>query len=221
MQCNIKYALKSRNSKKKYWCSTHKAKANDKDGNMLEVCLSQNKESYDKSITIEKNGIKSIKIVFEDLSLSTAYNIYINNKSLEGVLIINESSLEEIDFLGLFLSAINNIDIEEVICSHCKHLHNDNNLFAITAHRKHMCQYCGREFYCKEPNIGSEFVKYIKIPKIKYSDNTQEIKGKFKLLYNVLEGKIYINDEYSSKKIIINEKEEELSNYINKLFKLS
>ena len=32
MKCNIKYALKARNGKKKYWCTTHKDKANDKEG---------------------------------------------------------------------------------------------------------------------------------------------------------------------------------------------
>lgn len=219
MQCNIKYALKARNGKKKYWCTIHKAKANDKDGNILEECLSENKESYNKSITLQKDDIKSIKIEFENLNNSTDYIIYINDKVLEGVLMINNSSLEKTDFLGLFLSIINDIELEEVRCNHCKHPHNDNNLFAITPHRKHMCQYCGREFFCKKANVGSELISYIKIPKIKYIEKKEEINGKFNLLYDVLEGKIYINNECSSKKIIINEKEE-LAIYINKLFKL-
>lgn len=221
MKCNIKYALKARNGRKRYWCITHKARANDKNGNMLEECLSENKESYNKSITLDKNDIKSIKIIFEDLTSSTDYTININDKILKGVLIMNESSLEENDFLGLFLSSINNMDIEEIRCTHCKHLHNDNSLFAITPHRKHMCQYCGREFFCKEANIGSEFISYIKIPKIKYVKEIKEIKEKFNLLYDVLEGKIYINHECASRKIIINKKEEELAKYINKLFKLT
>ena len=70
--------------------------------------------------------------------------------------------------------------------------HNDNKLSAITPHRKHMCQYCGREFYCKVENIGSEFIKYLKIPKIDYTNKTEEITEKFPLSYDILEGKIYI-----------------------------
>ena len=60
---------------------------------MLEECLSENKENYNKSIALEKDDIKSIKIVFEDLNLSTNFDIYINDKILPRVLILEKSTL--------------------------------------------------------------------------------------------------------------------------------
>ncbi len=194
MACEIKYVGKYRNGKEKYWCLTHKEKASDKNGTKLKECLSPNKSLFDKKSRFESSEVQSIKIIFPNLLKSKSFQILMNGKEVPGVFSIGDSLIEPQNFIGLFLAKLNGIKLEKAICSHCGHLHNDNSLFAITPHRKHLCHYCGHEFFCKEANVGSEFLGYFVIPEIQLKKATLEIKETACVTYDILSGKVLVDD---------------------------
>ena len=45
-----------------------------------------------------------------------------------------------------------------VRCSHCDHIHADLDWFSVFEHKKHVCNHCGREFFCKEKNISNPII---------------------------------------------------------------
>lgn len=57
MECKIEYIGKLRNGTPQYYCSTHKAFASDKKGNVLEYCLCEHKEQYEKCLDLKKHSI--------------------------------------------------------------------------------------------------------------------------------------------------------------------
>lgn len=214
--CKIEYVGKSRNGKKKYWCSKHKEKASDKDGCRLEECLNEKKKDFDDLFFIPKKEIENITLVFPDLLKSKDVILYVNHKEVK-VLQVEDSCLEKKDFIGLLLSKLNQIPLEKIRCHHCGRYHNDNYLFAITPHRKHLCLYCGHEFYEKYPNIGNELICYISIPPIKLSKKTVDIKEKVMVSYHVLTGELQFNN-ISCDKIILNDCEVSVKDFINDVF---
>ncbi|WP_417372264.1 hypothetical protein [Gelidibacter japonicus] len=48
-------------------------------------------------------------------------------------------------------------------CSHCDQPHIDSDIFAVTYHRKHLCTYCGKEFWDSVPGISNPIVEIKKI----------------------------------------------------------
>jgi transposase-like protein len=44
-------------------------------------------------------------------------------------------------------------------CNHCNKPHIDSGVFAVTPHRKHLCTYCGKEFFDSEAGIANPIVE--------------------------------------------------------------
>lgn len=202
MECSIHYVGKQRNGKAKYWCSIHKEKASDKEGNRLQTCLCEKKEDFAQGMELAKQEIKEIKIFFPNLFHSNQCEIRINQQLLNGVLKIENSILEEKNFIGVFLTRLNQMENVLVFCNHCGHLHNDNGTFAITPHRKHLCHYCGHEFYVKSPNIGSEILYYVSTPLLKIENRVIILEDTLCVEYDLLKGTMLINQKKGDKLLI-------------------
>lgn len=216
MRCNIQYIGKQRNGVKKYWCSTHKSIASNNKGEELKECLCNYKEVYENILYINKQDIKSIKLVYDNILNSTNGKIYINNKEFKGVLMSNNSILHYKDLGGMLLSKLNNIKLESVKCSHCNHNHSDNGKFAYTPHKTHLCLYCGHMFRVKEPNVGNEFFDiYNNIPSIKLEDEIASINDSCSIEYDVFNGTLLLNNK-SVNRILIRNKEENICEFLNK-----
>jgi len=138
--------------------------------------------------------IQDITIFFPNLLKNKTCQILINHKPLTGVLYLENSILEVENFIGLLLARLNSISLSEAVCSHCQHFHNDNESFSIHPHRKHLCHYCGHEFYVKEANVGNEFISYFTIPEIDWKEQEIKVEETLSLSYDVFIGKIWIND---------------------------
>lgn len=213
MKCNIEEVIW--NDERKYYCTTHRSPAFDKENNKLEKCLSKNKSAYDNIIEMKKEDIKEIVLIYPNLLESVKGKILINDREI-GILKIDNSIFEVRDFGGLLLSLLNDITLKEEKCPICGHIHSDDGKFAYSPHDTHLCMYCGNLFDVKEANVGNELSTIFDIPKIELKNNMIDVKEKCILKYNVLKGSLEINEE-DCNKIIINKKEYLLVDYLNKL----
>lgn len=216
MECNIQYVGKQRNGTKKYWCTTHKSIASNNKGEKLKECLCKDKKLYENVLYINREEIKSMKLIYSNILNQLEGKIYINDKEFIGVLIINDSILNYKDLGGLFLSKLNNIKLEEVKCNHCGRFHSDNGKFAYTSHRTHLCLYCGHLFRVQKHNIGNELDKYFDIPDIKLSDKRIIIEDSCRIDYDLFSGTLLVNNQ-NVNKIVIGNKEENICNFLNKI----
>ncbi len=216
MECNIQYVGKQRNGTKKYWCTTHKSIASNNKGEELKECLCTNKKLYENELCINKEEIKSMKLIYSNILNQLEGKIYINDKEFSGVLIFNDSILSYKDLGGMLLSKLNNIELENVRCSHCNRFHSDNGKFAYTPHKTHLCLYCGHLFRAQKHNIGNELKKYFNIPDIKLSDKRIIIEDSCRIDYDLFSGTLLVNNQ-NVNKIVIGNKEENICNFLNKI----
>lgn len=214
MKCDIKYVGKKRTGVEQYYCTTHKEYASDKTGKMLDECLCNYKELFDKSINVRDVNIESIKIVYSNILDNTVPKVFINNEEFKGVLKYDDSILTYKDFTGTMLARLNNIDLEEVRCNHCKKLHSDNGKFAYMPHRVHLCLYCGHLFRVRYKNIGNELTMIYNILDIKLDEKTVNIDDKCLIEYDLFNGVLLVNGE-SVNKIIYKGKEISLVDFLN------
>lgn len=210
MECNIK-CIEDNNGDKRYWCTNHRAPSDDKN-----KCLSEVKNFYNNIITYIKEDIKSIKIVYKDISEKFIPEIYINEKLIEGIIKIENSLIEPKDFGGLMLSKLNDIKLEKSICPYCNHLHSDDGKFAVMPHDRHLCQYCGKFFDIDSANIGNEIALYFDIPSITLDNEIIELQDHNCISYNIFNGKVLVNNK-SVNKVVYNKKKLKLKDYLNKI----
>lgn len=215
MHCDIQYVGKMRNGVPKYWCLTHKALASDKKGNKLETCFSEQKDRYQKRLSLQESKIESIQLFFANLLKNEIPILYINGVVFNGVLTYEDMLLDYKDFVGFFLAQLNHTHLEKVCCSHCKHYHSDNGKFAYTPHKTHLCLYCGHFFREKEANIGSEIAMIFSFPKVNLGSLEIEIGDILSLTYDMLSGSVLINGQKIDT-IIINNKKEKLIDFLNR-----
>ncbi len=194
MKCNIDYIEKFRNGKKKYWCKTHKHLATDD-----KICDKSNKNLFDNPINLNKENVTSIVLTISENN----YNLQINDKQINRVVMINNSVLELKDFIGLMLLKINKISAEEVYCKRCSHLHSDNGYFAYTPHAKHLCNYCGHEFIGPHKNVSHELDILFSIPEINYDFSNTTTTIEYDFLNGILETSF---ENYEFLKEYVNEK---------------
>lgn len=216
MKCNIEYVGKSRQGIPKYYCTVHKNFAHDKAGNKLDECLCDYKDIFQTQWDITDTPITDIKLIYRNILVKQCPEIFINGKIFEGILLHDDSLLTYKDFSGTMLSKLNNIVVEDVRCNHCHKKHSDNGKFAYTPHRIHLCLYCGHLFRAKEKNIGDELNTIFKIPDINLSNNKAIIEDTCSVEYDMLKGKLVVNNENVSK-IIFNNKEYKLEEFLNDL----
>ncbi len=214
MKCSIDFIGKKRNGVEQYWCITHKALASDKQGNRLSSCLCPHKEVFENVWDIEKGPIKSLEILFMNILENTIPLIFVNHELFHGVFQYKSSLLNYKDLVGIMLSKLNDISLEEVRCNHCNQMHSDNGKFAYTPHKTHLCLYCGHLFRVKEANIGSEMEPIFPIPKIKLEHASVLVASHCRVQYDLLKGILLINSK-SVDKIVMNGQEENIEDFLN------
>lgn len=216
MKCNIKYI--QNNSGLDYWCLSHKTKADKVNGEAPTTCLCKYKERYNNIKEISKEEIKSIKITYPNLNSNTDVKVYINDEEFNGILKIENSIIDLKDYGGLMLSKLNNIILESSKCPYCGGRHTDNGMFAYTPHSRHLCIYCGHFYNIENENIGNELALYFDIPDIILEDNISEIDEKCEVTYELLSGKLYVND-ICCEKVKLDNKEIDLVSFLNDVLK--
>ena len=116
------------------------------------------------------------------------------------------------------LAKLNGINLESVRCNHCNKFHSDNGMYAYTPHRTHFCNYCGHLFRVKEQNISHELEQIFSPPYIELKSQKRVINDKCKVEYDLLKGKLLINNELVDT-IIINNQEKYLKDFLNDILK--
>lgn len=213
MKCDIEEVVW--NGEKKYYCKTHRAPAMDNENNKLENCLSKNKKAFNNIVEMDKEEIKEIVLIYPNLKENVNGKIFVNNQEA-GILKIEDSIFEVRDFGGLLLALLNNIELKVERCPICNHIHSDDGMFAYKPHDTHLCMHCGNLFDVKEANVGNELNTIFEIPKVNLDDKVIDVKDKCTLKYDILKGKVTINEE-NCNKISVNGKEYILVDYLNEL----
>lgn len=216
MKCNIKYI--ENNSGLDYWCLSHKTKATSISGEVPTSCDCKYKERYENLKEINPEEIKSIKIIYPNLIENPNVEVYINDKQFNGILKIKNSIIDLKDYGGMMLSKLNNITLESSKCPYCGGMHTDNGKFAYTPHSKHLCIYCGHFYNIENENIGNEIALYFDIPDIVLEDNVVVINQKCEVTYDLLSGKLYVND-ISCQRVKLDNKEIDLVSFLNDALK--
>lgn len=132
------------------------------------------------------SDIHSLEFVFSLPYIPENSKILINEEETS-VLFIEESKIIKDDFMGLYTSLKNHIELEKVRCPRCNHLHSDDGLFATKPHDEHLCYYCGSLFKVDHPNIGNELYSLLDIAPI--SNGVDEEEGVF-YRYDLLRGTV-------------------------------
>lgn len=187
MECKIKYVAENELGEKDYWCTTHKTLASIH-GEEQKECLYKEKEAFEKEKMWNKEEIKTLEFIFKCPYASETSKILVNGEEITA-LFIEDARIIKDDFYGLFTSLKNNVPIEEVHCTICGGLHNDNGVFAIKPHSNHLCFYCGNFFQLEEKNVGQELKAFFEIPNLKEIPMQKE--GNI-YKYNILTGEVKI-----------------------------
>lgn len=214
MNCKIEYVGKW-DGEDQYYCSVHRSRATDKDGNVLQECISTKKENFGNGLTINKEEINSMVFTYPNLLASVESELKVNDEETSGILYIGNSIFELRDFGGLLLSKLNHIELKVEHCTYCGHVHSDDGRFAYMPHNPHLCAYCGHFFEVQQANVGNELAVLFEIPEIELEKKTIEINDQFTLTYDVFNGKVLINGE-NADTIIINKETIRLVDYLNK-----
>lgn len=184
--CKIENVGKARNGADRYWCRTHGANATAAGGVKLDHCERADKEiKLDECFEINcsnflggvgvwgavppvfntasepvpqgvhvharkslDNDKKCIDDTFPAVKLIYKHNLF-DNKNL---IISGETSV------NYFISRLLKLKIKEIYCNHCGSLHLDAGFFATKAHKKHLCNSCGRHFADSEHAVSNPIV---------------------------------------------------------------
>ena len=214
MNCKINYCGKW-DGKDQYYCSVHRCRATDKDGNVLNECISTKKENFENGLTISKEDIKSMIFTYPNLLASTEGVLEVNHKETSGILYIGDSIFETRDFGGLLLSRLNHIDLKVEHCTYCGHIHSDDGRFAYMPHNPHLCAYCGHMFNVEQANVGNELAVLFEIPEIMLENKAVEIHDTLTITYDVFKGSVLVNG-VSCDTLIIEGETISLVDYLNK-----
>lgn len=172
--CSIAAHVLRRTGSPKWWCTTHYAPAWGKAGERLERCGGARERTSlagpELELDIERypGGIAlwgALPPVF-DTSIAVGYErgIHVHARRAPGgckeidttysaVRVIARGAsmtvIEE-DAVNYVASVVFDMPLKDLRCSHCRHAHLDAGEFAVRAHRKHLCNRCGRHFYDPE-----------------------------------------------------------------------
>lgn len=214
MRCKIEYCGKW-DGKDQYYCSVHRSRATDKDGNVLEECISTKKNNFANGLTINAEDITSMEFIYPNLLASVESELKVNDEGTSGIMYIGDSIFELRDFGGLLLAKLNCIELKVEHCTYCGHVHSDDGRFAYMPHNPHLCAYCGHMFNVTEANVGNELAVLFDIPEIELEKKEIEIQDQLTLTYDVLKGNVLING-VNADTLIIDGETISLVDYLNK-----
>jgi predicted RNA-binding Zn-ribbon protein involved in translation (DUF1610 family) len=175
--CEIKWEVHKRNGKPKYWCHTHGLDASAPDGAPLEACAGSWFDAVpsERQLTVEiSDGELAIwgglrpTLTFGDVP-GDAGKVHVHHrpsadgkKDVDGSYDIvhvrhdgNEAVIEGMAALARSVSELADQTVVKLQCPQCGGEHIDELRFATYPHRKHQCNFCGRDFWDSQPSISN------------------------------------------------------------------
>lgn len=187
-ECDVVFVGRERNGTPRFWCRRHFASATSTNGEQLECCKKSNLTEIDEISRLNLNpddfqgGFAvwgALPPAYNTSSEPEDFGVHVHargvpdpkaKKEIDDTYKAIEVAVEK-DLFGprselistdvavaYFVSLAFNLEPKVIHCSHCNRLHLDEGIYAVTPHRKHMCMYCGRDFYDDERAVGNPLI---------------------------------------------------------------
>ena len=188
MVCDISHVGNERNGQPRYWCGKHYASATGPKGIRLSRCAAADRpelRDFEKLRLDPKQFRGGIAIwgalppIFNTSPELEEYGVHVHarnevesdsKKAIDGTYQHVEVCIGS-DLLGPRWEVINTRmavayfatlavgqEPKAIKCSHCQRYHLDDGIFGVRPHRKHRCEYCGRDFFDDDHGIGNPIV---------------------------------------------------------------
>ena len=182
-KCLAQYVGKNRSGAPRYWCVVHHAPISDSQGNILERCLSSQQKpvenegnsltlplsEYPGGISLRGTALAAysttswrIEPGIHTHACQTSYGKKQVDKTFRYVHIQQKGTDAKFDYLAsisyLASEALGHT-LQFLTCPQCGTPHLDKDWFAANPHKKHLCAYCGRNFFTPESAIGNPLVQ--------------------------------------------------------------
>ena len=166
--CDIHYEVLRRNGKPNWWCHTHGMDASAPDGNPVKECagvwFDAVPEERQLDLDLENGelavwGVVAPGIVIGDRPAEPG-KVHVHrrptteaNKDIDASFDIvrlhhdgQTLTIEGVAAVAFSISELSGRPVKALACPHCGGQHIDEFMFATHAHRKHLCNSCGRNF---------------------------------------------------------------------------
>lgn len=182
--CKITQLGKRRDGKPRFWCTEHRASASGKYGVKLQECSRANdlpildSQKFHLMEDEFPGGIAlwgAVPAVYDTTNIPIDQGIHVHgriksrkkkelDKTFRQVTIDikdlfgHSALIGEEDAIYYMVASIFELELKEVLCSHCNYSHLDKDVLSVKPHRKHLCAACGRDFFDSDLGIGNPIV---------------------------------------------------------------
>lgn len=184
-QCDIVAAGKGRNGHLRYWCRSHQAPATGKYGARLSQCAAADSrfsiaEAFDLDVNAFPGGVAiwgAVPPVLDTTHLGEDAGVHVHARLVPGgpKVIDRTYPLIKVSFqrdlldrgnvyvtpdaaVSHFVSHYVGLKPVSLFCMYCGEIHLDAGPFAVTPHKKHLCNSCGRYFNDADKGVSNPVV---------------------------------------------------------------
>lgn len=177
--CAISAQVRNRSGQPRWWCSVHGCEAWGPGGVRLASCRGSDVPPPKRVLVLDPTDYAggvglwgATKPVYSWGLLAESEGIHVHARWAPGGPKVVDDTFDEVRVVtpeGLFrvtadmahaylVSRTLGLPMKALRCRHCDELHLDMFEFALTNHRKHQCNSCGRSFWDREPSIANPCV---------------------------------------------------------------
>jgi hypothetical protein len=166
--CDIRYEVLRRSGKPNWWCHTHEMDASAPDGNPLEACpgvwFDPVPEELQLDVDLDHDEVAVWGVVPAGIVIGVPPTepgkVHVHRRHGADALKDMDASfdivrlhrgervltVEGVAAVAYSISELAGRQVKALECPHCSGLHIDEFKFATYAHKKHLCNSCGRNF---------------------------------------------------------------------------
>lgn len=181
--CNITAKTKLRNGYQNWWCTVHCASARGPLGSKLDKCLKAETFVYpEKQIRLGildyKGGVGvwgALEAVFDTKREIPDSGVHVHlRRNIDDLIKEVDETFDEVYLkinasdpfeawikidkeiaCAYTASVVFEKELKVLTCTHCGEIHIDAEYFAVHAHKKHFCTFCGRDFMDSRKGISN------------------------------------------------------------------
>jgi transposase-like protein len=183
--CRVVSVGKRRDGSSRFWCLTHRADATEKYGmeaarcRRADIAPVQQEERLVLDPKEFAGGVGiwgSVPPVYDTTSTSLEAGIHVHarkanekekfiDKSFREVIVKGmtrgDVTISEAQAIYFLVSTLLGFRTKVIRCTRCGSMHLDEDWFSVHAHKRHLCEACGRTFHDEEAAVGNPLAAFV------------------------------------------------------------